>query len=746
MQLLAGLLCVGVGVLVVTGILGAVLRSIFGSRKTAKTAVRATVSRTIERREPRADRGPDDARWYGPGETAVVAGLTLPGGCIYVGRRLAPVNRSFSTEPALISPDLKTRVDNVDWPGSSMSYWPSYCDIAPECRGAYLRWLADGRRDPTVGVGYVFLFFYGLERRLLHDASRVAVPPEEHAAILEEVERLLEVYGASRSFRGYATDFLDVARLRGGTGSFSATPPPAGYTKGTWPIAVKVGLGEFASERRPLTAEWALAWARFHPEVRFATVATSCPEEFYTLFRARYAKAFGAGLIVAPNRTKLTLSYKPASASFGGALSIPVRDLPDVTVLSAPVMKIREIVDSCVTDLEPYRRLLARAPDARGTVAAATLLPSELASPTKGSEAAGLADLVHRSMAERDHAILGCAEVLGQWPSALADGKLAKAEAVTLAQFLQKSNYGLEPDVRFSGRVPKPTEKIVLFKLPPGAAAVPTPQFRGATALLHMAALVAQADGVVSESEEVRLIGYLESALHLDAAERARLHAHLRWLLANGSKLSEVKKRLDHIDGEKRHAIGEFLVGIAAADGRLDGKEIEVLTKLYGLLGLDSTQLYGDLHGLGVAGDTGPVTVAKGEKAKGFAIPAAPASQGLVLDAARVQAKMRESAAVAAMLQNIFVDDEPVPPAASMPELPKVSGLDAAHSSLLRELAAQAEWSRAAFDAHAARFGLMPDGALEVVNDRAFDVCGEALFEGDDPITANPHVFKELMA
>jgi len=67
-----------------------------------------------------------------------------------------------------------------------MDYWPSYCEVSPRARAAYLRWLEDGRRDESTYIGYVFLFFYGLERRLLGDLGGNVSHPEART-IVEEI-------------------------------------------------------------------------------------------------------------------------------------------------------------------------------------------------------------------------------------------------------------------------------------------------------------------------------------------------------------------------------------------------------------------------------------------------------------------------------------------------------------------------------------------------------------------------------
>lgn len=53
---------------------------------------------------------------------------------------------------------------NVSDPG----YYPSYCSLSPEQRWKYLDWLQDIRRP--INISYVFLYYYGLERRMMSGA------------------------------------------------------------------------------------------------------------------------------------------------------------------------------------------------------------------------------------------------------------------------------------------------------------------------------------------------------------------------------------------------------------------------------------------------------------------------------------------------------------------------------------------------------------------------------------------------
>jgi hypothetical protein len=78
-----------------------------------------------------------------------------------------------------------------------MPYWPGYADIGPSHRATYLDWLAGGRRDPSVDAGYMFLYFYGLERRFVADDPT----PAEQRIILDEVLRLKALFADNHSAR-----------------------------------------------------------------------------------------------------------------------------------------------------------------------------------------------------------------------------------------------------------------------------------------------------------------------------------------------------------------------------------------------------------------------------------------------------------------------------------------------------------------------------------------------------------------
>ncbi|MEA2489472.1 MAG: hypothetical protein QOH21_1264, partial [Acidobacteriota bacterium] len=259
--------------------------------------------------------------------------------------------------------------------------------------------------------------------------------------------------------------------------------------------------------------------------------------------------------------------------------------------------------------------------------------------------------------------------------------------------------------------------------------------------------IVSAADDDVSDAERALLQRHIEETLQLSAGERQRLAAHLAWLVDARPGTNGMTKRLATLSTSARHHIGQLLITIATTDGHVDPREMKILEKLYGLIGLEPTALYADIHAAIAAGDE-PVLVAEAPRvSKGFAIPPKPGpvtAAGIDMD--RVRLKIAETRQVSTLLGNIFADDEePVAVAPAILESGTIGTLDAPHSELLRRLAQRESWARDEVERLAAELALLPDGALETINDYAYTAADEPFWEDGDPLTVNTTVAMELM-
>lgn len=667
--------------------------------------------------------------WIHGGGNATVQGRRI-GGMIYLGRRLAALD-GYNVEPALIDPTLPAVSQQLDLSERRTQYWPSYSTCSPEARGAYLQWLSSGRSDPNTDIGLIFLYFYGLERRALADPLSVDVPAAEIEAIRAEVLRLLGIYG-NGSFQGYAQRLLDVLEVKSLPSELYRGPPPSRSDLG---LRQKVGLAQCAKDGAPLPADWAISWLESDTTARLPIAARRCKSEFRRLFAIRYRETCGEGLLLPRNKTKLRFDYHPASASFHGwrrSLAYDF-DLPDVTVLSSPVKKLRAIAEGCCEELGGYSRRLARAGiDANGLECIAEL-PYALWPEKYRNQVERIRSLVTAS----GQPLAVSFESVQKWmPSHSA---LAKSQWRSFVGRLAEAGIGVEPDPGVGGSTPTADTRVAFFALGTERREDKTSaRYRAAALTVQLAVAVASVDGAPQDLDRSALTGQLEEWLHLTPIEKARLNAHLRRVLSEAPKITGLKSQIRTMDRAARKAVGAFVVSVAQSDGVVSKGERKMLERIFKLLELDPT-------GVPSATSEEPrVIVTAG--APEAVHPIRSAAPAFVLDPARVRHLQAETERVATLLTGIFNDEEatsePVPHISDEAveheaPVPGLWGLDAEHSDLARKLLGRAHWTRAELGELAEDREIMLDGALEMINEACLDATGQALLEGSDPVEVN---------
>ena len=703
-------------------------------------------------RLPAAPAGYGAASWIPPEQSVTVAGISIPGGMVYVGTTLR--NPCGRPDPALIDPSKKVATLGDYTDRNLMGYWPSYSEISPEARHAYLQWLADGRKDPMADVGYVFLFLYGLERRAIVDGSKsgdeAKTAEADNPAIAQEVRRLLRIYGnRNGSFKRYANDFLTVVDLASFTDKLYSKPVPE-FTGGhELPLYLRMALGQCAVDKVPVPASLALAWVRMDPNIFLRTPATRCPEQFERLFQQKYAEMLKGGLVLTKNKTKLKFVYRPASAGLHeyGEIKLTFGEIPDVAVLTGPVNKLQEVAEAATTELDSYSRLLGRSPGAAKSLEGLLTLPPTL----WGADARQKLDALLARMPGGGMVTMRLQELA----SSLGEAQgLERNLVVSLARALEAVHVGMEPDVLSGAKTPKAEDTVVLFSVAAGeTVSRSSATYQAAALTLQLATAVALADGDIGAEELRHLRHQIERWTHLTPAHQQRLRAHMRYLIDTPPSLTVLKKKLEPLATPAKEAIAKFMSVIAQADGNVSPVEIKMLEKVYKALGVDPQKVFSDVHAVAAAAPSGK----QATPVLGSTLPhQRPASPSFQLDAARVAALQQDTDKVSALLANIFTEEvteaavlQPNPVMAPEPEEEQVEapfgleGLDGAHTGFVNQLTSRPEWTREELLDLASDLDLMLDGALERINEAAFDAHDGPLTEGDDPITINRDILEK---
>ena len=622
-----------------------------------------------------------------------------------------------------------------------MPYWPSYSEIGPNSRAAYLDWLATGRSDRRYGVGHVFLYFYGLERRFFIDSSG----PHERRIIIDEVDRLLQIYGDHRSVRRYFESFLDAAKVS--LASDEELKPrfwTAGYEL---PLGLRVALGRRAGDGLPLNADWALSWYCAHPDYALRTAASRAFPEFQAIFRILFAERYPAGMkIPLPKRT-LRAQYQSASSDFEVGLEEHIGTVPDISRITQPLNAARNLVEEATDSLDKYSRFLGRNPNGRGTIEAHALLPERLWEVFPSSEMDSLREWAGEII---DAGGLCPVEAVVERLEGAAPESIGKRQLTDAADALARLSVGLAPDPRFALRSPKRGEPVVLFNLPEGVTRLEAVSGKYKSLLVSVAigSFVAQADESVSESESNALAAAINRDPDLPEGERSRLKANLRWMMAVRPDLSLLRRHLRNAPCETSHEMGQIALSIAASDGVISGREVAALERLYSAIGLKTDGIYSALHTLSSADD--PVTVIPpAEGQPGFAIPPRPDPENpLSLDADRVAAVMTNTARVSALLSEIFQDEErEEEPDEELGQVEnEFGGLDEKHAAFLGELISRPHWGEEEYRKLARQFRLLPDGAMETVNEWSHERFGDLLIVEDDGYMITIEIKDEILA
>jgi TerB N-terminal domain/TerB-C domain len=678
-------------------------------------------------------------RWCKAGETITIGEYQLPG-MIYVGESLPSVENYRGTEPALINPTAYMG-RKPDHEGKNVPYNPSYHKLNGDQRAAYLHWLSTGRSTKGVCVRYVTLFFYGLERRVFHDLFKQPKSDErdrELKEIAQELERLQSIHKTHDRFNYYGGSFQDNAaqavrliRLMLDPHSVIAIDPFKAQESD-----LKLLIGQTVAQGRPISAFLGLAYCWSVLGVNVPSVAQQFPQVFRQVFEHNYQQRFGEGVVIKPGKMKFRVPYNPLNGSFGNRTqTIPLDSIPDISRQTGQLEPIIGLVRESRYALDSYSRYLSQNPQDADSPKALGQLPVSVLSTWKS---AGI-DRVKTWLSEQftsakiRHQIILAQDILPLWTGKKGP-HITKSELKSMGNLLEALGYGLEPDGR-QVQIDVPAEtQIVLYRLGADRPTQPSRAYKAATLLVHLALAVASGEAPASEIEQQAILAHIPTFPGLGPTEQAKLIAHLYYLQA--PTITRLAARLEFLTGSKSE-LGQFLITVAAADGPLSPTEIKQLEKAYKLLSLESQTLYSDIHNLGNSQPNPQKTTKKTKPDK--------------LDMATVHAKIAESKEISSLLADIFTEDAP---AVKTPAKTKAkakttaktyANLDAKHSALLQHLAQSDQWDRTDLLPVAETLGLLLDGALEVINEAAFDLCDEPVLEGHDSIEIDRTVMEQLL-
>lgn len=668
-------------------------------------------------------------------------GRTISAGMAYVGRKIAGLSAKRAIEPALIEPKLKIATTTVA--PASYYYWdtPAYNKITPSDRANYLDWLAAGRPEGATPQQFR-LFLYGIERRILFDARYDQQARDEIPVLLEEVDRL------TRSYQGYdamniriAAANLQIAGRARIPGFDPTSSEPPRYNEGwSMPLALKLALGTFAAEQRPLPAKWAFSWAICSPYTYLSTVERRCPTEFASLFHAEYHRHFGQGIMLSSSNYGNPVTYKPMSPSFQRALPVGPRGLLQIGSAHYGQSTLIDLVRGVSASLEEFARWAGMDPE-RAPLFAYAFLPEGLGPLERHPRVAPFVKVLDAALGKQSSVVVRKAEFLTAFPELIAGA--TPRQALALSRLLERIGYGIEPDPTAMKTPFLRSEVAGLYRIEYG----PNPYYADRDiseqlAVLSLWSYVAASEGPIAQQTGATVVAMLEQRYEMEPFEINRIRAHAGWLTHHPATLNDARRRFGLSSCRDVEETGRLLAALAVVDAAMTPVKIKALAKIYTILGLSDEQLHADIHRVST-GSNGAVQILRGGSVPGFGIPAE--SHEVSLDPVQIDSVRRQTTAVSSLLHDVFGD---VPEHAGETEATEraVIGTRNPFFQLADQLSAQPFWSMVDVKPLAASLGLMATGAIETINNHAVMLGLTPPIECDDDVCdIDQSILKELL-
>ncbi|RCS54886.1 hypothetical protein DTL42_07175 [Bremerella cremea] len=626
----------------------------------------------------------------------------------------------------------------------SLPYWPSYYDCTPAQRSVYLDWLATGKSDPSVELGFVFIYFYGLERRVLVDQA-------DRIVVAKEVMRLLPIYGYSNSFRRYACGLLWLSLLLASKSEVISDALLNEAIRATprWnDELVERYLTILFNAQKPLPADAAFHVCENDGRSASSVIVRRHREEFRSLFDTRYREKYGEGITLNASKREKRVAYQPASSSlmrgYGASDHVELPRMPDVLAISSQFRVLIEIWNESIDHLKAFSRAAKNA-GGEVTSEAYEALPPELRQGDHPEMDAWMQ--AWEEHVDEEYRPLVPVGVLAKVKGIPERERLTKAQCLKILQTADTMGLALEPDTRMTGTNYRWDEKVILFFRENDTS--DTAKYMAASALLRLGATIAEADGTVDDVELQFISSHLEGQFNLSEFDSKRLECLQYLLLHSQAGDNKIGKTLaKRLSREHRLVVGEYLVGIAAADEVITNDEVKALRKAYRLLELDTK----DLDDL----------IAKHEASKATTATQPVSSDNeLRLDHNEISRILSETRAVAGILEEAMseVDEDedqyPVPEPApeTRDESPAVEAsvnssevidIDARYRPFLIAALAKDEWQEGDLRQLASSHNLMLAGAIEAINEWSTDRFGDWIIEEGDPIQIRQDLLEEI--
>lgn len=601
-----------------------------------------------------------------------------------------------------------------------LGYWPNYSQLNSVQKGKYIKWLASGKNDPNIDLGYVYIYYYGLEYRAL-------IEKQDIKTILFEVINLVSKYNRLR----YGFDLIAYLIL-----------------KNNFNDEEKVKLLQFIknNSQHYLYNECTNAIIKklspnnFEEKLKFAPYQFMTGNETYSLSDRKtelldfYFKEYLKITPIAQQYTVKQQKYSYYIAMGYGyhndnqvsyECMVPSQQAKQVWNKGRKALKNLKITikkfdnsGSELTDIEKY-----------------VYLPEVLRK-----------DIIslNETIRLEDESIKTIAELIKSFDLPIPEN-ITQRQSEFIAEACEAFGYCIEPDARYIQKAYKKDSKVIIFEKKFKNIDVNLQTYIVPSFLLDLGFKIALEDEELLEIEIEYIMNFIFGKFPLNQLERQRLQYRAKLIkeTTDVGTTDLIKKLLEKSTSDSLDMICKFLVSVAAADGIIKSKEFCLLKKCFSQLGLAEEYLNNLLSVLSISDDPIVIQKASEPRKKGSKIPKQEMEPKeeikFVLNKEKVSNILIDTSQVQKTLNEIFTDESVhAPTDAHLEEdntetsVETEGNLEPAYFNILKIIIEKPQWSSRELMTLVQNVGLMLNSTIDKINEWSDEEYGDFLIEEED--------------
>jgi len=678
--------------------------------------------------------------WAGFDQTIEIQNYPIPNAATYW-------SISEPSEPEACCIDTSKPIGEPS-PNQPLPYWPQYSELTPEQRGYYLAWLALGKPRSINEIGYVFLYFYGLERRALIDNSDID-------NIISECLNLSKKFTFSQSFNHYISEFITFLI---GSEITEITDQDIRQLFPDYDLVSAKFLEMLLSwhQIKRIAIPWNLAYAvAVTSSTSFKTnVFRKKPDIFKRLYELKFKETYPDGLQLDDNEKQKQIVYQPASPTLSKQKNTFSVRLPMPGEMA--IKKILSIWAECVNDLKPMNNKLFKT-DGTITREVYSVIPGELKKEIQHPDQALWLNLISGIVSSEGSTLVKISDIA---PLIGIEERetLTPKQSKVLESTAYDIGFTLIPTLSLLGTSYKWNDIVALFNNPDSTNPL-SENIEKVALIYQMAYAIAEYDESFSEKEQDFLSSSLKDRFRLNPIDIRYLQSLNKVLEKRSPSINRIGKRLSkHLDSHQKLVLANFLSKIMFLENELGGDEEKVLKKVYKSLNIEASVADEAIHQfIATKSMEEPISVFRPTISRtGEKIPDKLPQNVITIDEMKLRQKIQETNDVKIILGEIFkqeqeetdiknlvgseVKDITFIPPTGIPDntLPfsdeSITSLDQRYIPVLNDILKSDEIDKEAFTDLVRNHNLMPDAVLDTINAWADEELGDFLLIEDNNV------------